>query len=208
MRVEVRVRRAAGDRAVHDVQPAAGQPLRELSRRGRRDRVQVGDERIGVDAARGGSDVLGDDQRVLRRDDREDDLGVTDDVVEPRQELEPRGHCEVTGARAATGDGGEHACASGRVRRADGAAHRAGADDPDRERGHAARIEGAGHYRPPRSGFAAYLRPEVTFRREVERELFAFGLAAAPSATSPVGSLGRPAARRSFSAICAISSGA
>ncbi len=144
---EVEARGAPGtgrptrDRAVHEVETAAGIERRHRVHGGRRDRVQICDERIRVGVTCGRGDVARDRPRLLGRDDREHDVRETHDLVEPRQQLEPRRRRERARPFAASLDRRDRSRAAGGVGGADRAPHRAGADDPDRGRGHPGTIE-------------------------------------------------------------------
>ena len=70
--------------------PSSAERVGDLRDGGRRDRVQVGEERCAAGARARRADVAGDCPRLLRRHDREHDVRITDDRSQVVQELERR----------------------------------------------------------------------------------------------------------------------
>ncbi len=128
-----RAGRAARDRAVDDLEAALLETGGDLLHRGGRGRVQVGDERRGAGAAGSGRDVPRDRARLPGRHDREDDPGGVDHVVQAGEDFETGRGREPPRSLAPPGQRGHDPRASGGVRRADGAPHRPGPDEPDRD---------------------------------------------------------------------------
>ena len=128
----VGARRAAGDRAVDELEPRAGEDPLELPRGRRRDRVPVGDERTRTRCVRAAAAIASAvAARLVGRHDREDELGLERRRRRGRARARAPLREPGPGALAPAGDRRDDAVLRPRVGGADRAPHRAGADDAD-----------------------------------------------------------------------------
>ena len=129
-------RRRAGDRAVHEVEPRCGERGAERAGRRGRDRVQIRNQRPGSRVRRKPRDLVHDRDGLGRRDHREEDVRSPDDVVEARQEIHAALGRQPLRAAAPCCDRRDDPRTVADEQRAEGGAHRAGADNADRRQVH------------------------------------------------------------------------
>ena len=121
-----------GDRPVDGLQPGGAERVCDAFRGDRGDRVEIRDERRRPAGSR--SDRLGDLHRRPRRHDREHDIGLGDEPLQPSDVLERRLGREPPRARAPPVERDEHPRPALPEPCAERASHRTGSDEPDDQR--------------------------------------------------------------------------